>query len=713
MIDSTWPKQVIEDFGGEWDIVDQDDMPPDRSQKCVNCSFVPGSVFTRNGFSNTFSAGNTVYSMFHWLFGDASASGKSFLVWLEAAYGVRMADLSTASISNLFTVSGAFGAVFAPNGSRFFSAHYNTSGVGVDGGKVYGYNVGSDPLFVRPMLTTEVTLSAGAPSAGGKCTVGTRNIAFIMTTRNGYVGRPAPVNTSLVLQPTSVTTTAVNKQFLVTVTPATVWPTWSGTIQIIMTTTVDPSTYYFVPLSILAVPAGGALPVTFTVSISDDDLVIDAGFTDATQYFFLLTQDASGNAPFNPSALFNAGTRMAYVFRSSNYGQGLFISNPNKPQEINASKNLLYLPGQLEVTTGFYKDKTIYMVGPNWTYAVGDTGDVPSTWVAADCVDSSIGTTCPEGVSFDMARGIGWVGHVTGLYRFSGGRYDQMPVSYMNTQVWKRINWPGAISCLRIVDNAVLKTVFVAAPLTAFGTCNTNGTAVTWVSGDEFSPSWRSATTIIISGVSYTMAAGATKTALTLNSSAGVQSGAAFSVFPSYNTDLLAWNYTKGDSFTTIKFSRWYLIGVAPNAIAMVQNWDTKRQELWLGQATAATAPFYRHKNELNANVHRDGSVGIDSVYRTGLFGNNGDGGTKQHHGADFRVRGAGSLGVTAATLDGAQTANLTAITLSTEPGRETFRGMNLISERSYYTVSNDAIVDAYFSLSLLRHYFSPFTRIR
>ncbi|NBW07807.1 MAG: hypothetical protein EBR82_07250 [Caulobacteraceae bacterium] len=717
MIDSTWAKEEISDFGGEWRLIDQDDIPPERALRALNCSFIPGSVFVRNGFASAFNPNDIVNSMKHWLFGDASSSGKSYLIWHKQGYGVRLADLSAPSATDLYAVTGARGALFANAGAKFYAAHYNTSGVGVDGGNVYGNSIGADSLFARPMLTTEVTLTGGAPSAGGNCTEGTRKIGFIMTTRNGFTGRPAPTNTSLVLQATSVTTTSANKQFLVTVTPTTVWPAWAGSIQIIMTTTVDPATYYFVPGTVLGTPAGGGLAVSTTISISDDDLVIDAGVSDATKYFFLLTQDSSGVAPFNPSAVFNAGNRMAYVFRNSAYGQGMFISNPNQYQEISASRNLVYLPGQLQVTTGFYKDKVIYAIGDDWTYAVGDTGDDPSSWAAATCIDSSIGTMCPEGVSFDMARGIGWVAHTSGLYRFAGGAYDDMPASYMNSTIWNKINWTAAPYCLRVVDSNTINTVFVAAPMTATGRVSTVGTAVTWVDAgyqndnDDFSTAWVSGQAITINGVSYSISSVTSRTALVLTGSAGTQTNVAYSVAPTYNTELLTWNYTKGDSVDTIKFSRWPLQGLAPSAITMVNNYTNKRQELWVGLAAAGA--IYRQKQDNETNLYRDGSNPIDALYQSGLFANDGDGGTLQHHGADFRVRGSGTLNITASTLDGAQTATLSPITLATAPGREYFRGMRLISERAYYTISNANTLDAHFRLSLLRHYFTRYTMIR
>lgn len=710
MIDPTWGKEEVADFGGEWTLVDQDDLPPDRALKCLNSSFIPGSVFTRNGFDTIFDPSDIVNSMFHWLYGDSSSSGKSYLVWHKEGYGVRLADLASPTPTNLYAVTAAKGAVFANAGGKFYAAHYNTAGVGVDGGRVYGFGVGSDALFARPMLTTELTVSAAAPSAGGNCTQGTRNVAVIMTTRNGFTGRPSPSNTSLILQPTAVTTTATDKQFLLTMTPTTVWPSFAGTIQVIMTTTVDPATYYFVPQTILSVPAGGALAVSTTINISDDDLVVDAGFSDATKYFFLLTQDALNNAPFNPSALFNAGNRMAYVFRNSNYGQGLFISNPNQYQEISASRNLWYLPGQLEATTGFYKDKVIYVVGPNWTYAVGDTGDEPVNWAAADCVDSSIGSTCPEGVSFDMARGIGWVAHTSGLYRFAGGRYDSMPVSYMNTPLWKKINWGVAPYSLRVTDHNVLKTVFVAAPINASGYVSTNGTTVTWVSGDDFSPAWVAGQAIIINAVSYSIASMTSRDTAILSATAGVQTNVAYSVTPTRNTHILAWNYTKGDSVDKVKFSLWFIKAVAPSAITIVQNYTNKQQELWVGPGAAGA--IKRYKQDTDTNVFRDGSNGIDSLYWSGLFGDDGDGGTSQHHGADFRVKGVGTLAIGSSTLDGAQSATLSTITLGALPGREYFRGMRLISERIYYKIGTNA-VDSNFRLSLLRHYMSKYTLIR
>jgi hypothetical protein len=715
MKDKAWQELQIVDFKGSWSLIDQDDIPDDGARKALNVTFVPGQVQTRYGFGLSFTPACIITSMFHWLFGDDTTSGKSYLVWYKSGYGVQYADLSSPSATNAYAVTGAYGAVFAPAGGRFYAAHYNTSGVGADGGRVFGVSTGAEPLFVRPMLTSEVTVVPTLVSPGGAMTPGVRKVAFILTTKNGYAGRPSPVDISLTLQPATVTTTSANRQVLMTFTPTPTWPTYAASIQIIMTTTVDQATYYYVPGAVLAVPAGGALAVTYTLNISDDDLVASSAGFDPTDNFFFLTQDSSNVPPFKPSSVFLAGNRMAYVFRASQYGQGVFISNPNAYQQGSAQSNILYLPGQQEVTTGFYRGGSICLIGPNWTFSVGDTGGDPVTWPPAECIDSSIGTICPEGVSFDIARGIGWVAHTSGLYRFAGGRYDQMPVSYMNTYEWGRINWQ-AFYALRVVDDVVNKTVFTAAPLLSNGRVNTNGTAFTYVSGDEFCPAWKAGQTITINAVNYTIVS-SNRTAGVLNTTAGVQSNVAYSVTPTYNTHLMAWNYTGGDSASQVKFSMWFIKDYAPSAMAMVQNYSTKVQELWLGQSPAieANGAVWRYKNPRESTLYRDSTAALDSIYQTAYYPTYGEGGgVWQHHGVVARVKGSGNLALTAEGLDGTPgPISLLAIAASSAPGQEYDRWCRLISERASYSISNGATLDNWFELSLLRPQFSKFVRTR
>lgn len=63
----------------------------------------------------------------------------------------------------------------------------------------------------------------------------------------------------------------------------------------------------------------------------------------------------------------------------------------------------------------------------------------------------------------------------------------------------------------------------------ASGTVDTNGTAVTWVSGDLFHPTW-AGQSITINGVVYTIASAGGASTITLTASAGVQAGVAYSL---------------------------------------------------------------------------------------------------------------------------------------------------------------------------------------
>jgi len=70
----------------------------------------------------------------------------------------------------------------------------------------------------------------------------------------------------------------------------------------------------------------------------------------------------------------------------------------------------------------------------------------------------------------------------------------------------------------------------VANQNTFSGTVNTNGTAVTWVSGDKFSDRGMVGNPITINGVIYVIASVANSTSLAIGSSAGVQAGVAYSM---------------------------------------------------------------------------------------------------------------------------------------------------------------------------------------
>jgi hypothetical protein len=198
------------------------------------------------------------------------------------------------------------------------------------------------------------------------------------------------------------------------------------------------------------------------VSISDDDL---AGGVDAVAYQNLLTADVNGLAPFRPASIFPYSSRLAYVTRDGAGFPVVYFSDPDNYQQITANQHGVYLPGNLIVNTGRALRGVAYMFGPHWTYSTSDTGGTPTTWAKPQLVDGSIGTLSPNGVADNPAQGFLWVADESGLYLFEGGQYPSRPISYYQQPDWDRINWGGAPTAVKVIDNKSKKRVEVQAPI--------------------------------------------------------------------------------------------------------------------------------------------------------------------------------------------------------------------------------------------------------
>lgn len=85
-------------------------------------------------------------------------------------------------------------------------------------------------------------------------------------------------------------------------------------------------------------------------------------------------------------------------------------------------------------------------------------------------------------------------------------------------------DWPT--TTLRPANAVVVR--FTAGYPTYSGTVDTNGTTVTWKTGDKFSTSWPKNKTIIINDVVYRIASVTSDTVLVLTATAGNQTGVAF-----------------------------------------------------------------------------------------------------------------------------------------------------------------------------------------
>lgn len=85
--------------------------------------------------------------------------------------------------------------------------------------------------------------------------------------------------------------------------------------------------------------------------------------------------------------------------------------------------------------------------------------------------------------------------------------------------------WPT--TTLRPVNAVVVR--FTAGYATYAGVIDTSGTAVTWVSGDKFSTGWTAGKSIVINGVTYSVASVTSAEALVLTATAGTQNDVAYS----------------------------------------------------------------------------------------------------------------------------------------------------------------------------------------
>lgn len=445
----------ITEFNGANTLLDAYTVPASSGLASRNVRYQIGEALTRFGHSAvaTLSDG-AIVSMMNWRF-IAVGAATSVLAYYAPAVGVRTLNLTGFTIQTIAAQAGAAGCSFATDNQRLYMAFYNASGLGANAGQVYGWNIGTDPLFAPPVLFTPSI----SETASGFITQGLHRFGFLLTTRNGYITMACPSTGGLnSFSPVSFTSTG-GKNATINIPPTGTWPSYASSISIIMTTAVNLNQWYIVPGSTQNI--GGAIPANVTISISDADLA--ATGADATPYLSLLTSTAGG-PPFSLSMLFPCFSRMAYIGIDPAGFPTIWFSDPGNFQFITADQHAVYLDGREVPVTGTGLRSSAYIFTSNSTYSVEDNGDLPVTWASPQRVDGSIGTRAIKGVFANESAGFIWVGDVKGLYCFQGGMYPALPVSYYQTSDWKRINW-NAPAAFEVVDDTNNKRVMVKAAL--------------------------------------------------------------------------------------------------------------------------------------------------------------------------------------------------------------------------------------------------------
>ena len=587
-----------------------------------------------------------------------AGSQLSFILW-DTEENVTFTTYDSSSVAietrtlttRIATFSGFTGniykIIFTDTGSDGFAID---NIVGTPGAVGVVFNC--DKLFAPP-----ITYTPGAPTEplAGLITAGVHRLGYVIEHRSGFIGRPSP-DTGVgdpspeTFTPVSFTSAGLkNLSWVLNTT----WPATATKVHVIMSPASNPSLYVFVPGASADITGGTAQSVTIAWSIADDDL-LSLG-DDATDLLSLATQTVAGTGPILPSVIVPYGDRMSYVTTTvdsvDNTYSVVLVSDRTHYQRISLDQHMLQIPGQKDIVTAFVLNDAYYMAGPSWTYVTRDTGGPPVEWPAPLLVDGRRGTLSPLGVGISPAGTHAWVASTDGLYFFNGA-YADLPISYYNAPEWNRINW-NAAWCVKVVDDAVSKRVYVLAPLDA-------------------------------------------------------------AVTPSH---LLTWDYIRGLTAAKVSFSLDSLSGFSLGSMELVKNdlvgaitQAAGHSELWLG--SSASASILRRKTDSDTQPWRDQSSAIAFQYDLSLLPTNPNVRIIHHYGGFIRAYGAGSLSVTARHLDGSWSQALTAITLAATPGLRYQRMFHRPGEQVSYRFATSAL-DAHATISGLEYYWFPYSRQR
>lgn len=448
-------QRFVNDLRGEWSraITEpggsraQNTFLTNRASRALNVRFDNGRVIGRDGFLAGLETTGKVTAIYQWLAFDSFSVNK--VLTFENGE-LRIRDLIFPAVDTLEAIAGAYGAAFAEGGNRVYAATYTSNLAGASEVRIaYSQISGAatDKAFMGPMSTVP---TSSEPSSG-LCGAGTRRLAYVVTSRSGFRGKPSPYAGAVFSPITHVG--AADKTIRLSI--AATWPADAAYVSAVMTTIENLEAYYLVPSSEIAVTPGSPYTADIDISITDADLVLG---TILTETFSYLTQ-SGGVGPITPPNIRQWGNRLAY-----HSGYVTYVSDPDDYEAITADQHVIYLPGQREVVTSFKLRGVIYLLGPKWTYATVDNSDVPVTWESPYDVSLALGTTCIHGVEVSTQGDRAWVANEAGLWDFEGA-YKDVPVSYMNENWWKRINWFGARHQLRIVDDVVAQIVYVFVPL--------------------------------------------------------------------------------------------------------------------------------------------------------------------------------------------------------------------------------------------------------
>jgi len=685
---------------------------------------------TRRGSSQVVqlpTADGGVLSLFPWYFNNGGVQD-CYAVYYAPGVGAKAYSQQSASFVGLIAVTGAKYLSFATDGIRgYFGFGDATGRYSSTSGYIYNASTGnSDKLFAQPISNAVVTLTADMTVGSGVVTAGTRRIAFLYTTRNGYSGPICPFDsTTQLFSPILYTATDGAHGVLVNLDclsiPSYMSP--GGFAQVVMTTASNLAEYYAVPGAILPWPTSPG-NVGVVVNVSDGDLTSTG--TNVTQQQNVLASSLSGTPPFFPSAIFAYSSRMCYVTLDGAGFPVVYVSDPSAYQSLTAAYHGIYLEGKQIPVHGCSIGQVCYIATLSALYACSDNGGQPATWTPPQRVDGSVGVLTPSCLLSSGGRIL--LASEKGLFSYRGGAFPTLPLSFWQSPDWNRINW-GAPTQVGIVDDSLDRVIRVTAPLKVLVTNATNTNPIVITTGVQIGAAvqlyphlFQTGLSVTLSGVGGNTAANGTFTATVTGPNTftipaagnGVYSGGGVAVPNSPNAEM-SWNVSLGEQPGSLLYSLNGFSAYRQGASATIRNLATATDETWYAPAQSNPGGIIRRVLPSDAVIHQDvdlsgNPAGTSALYETGIVPAAQDTTTTVHdyHGCHLRVSGLGPLNLSAYGLDHLRSVVPAAIpvTLSGASGQEILCKFWLRSDQASLLLGTNSI-GAFMVLAFMRIYYT------
>lgn len=468
-----WASKEITNLRGMWSaLAGQRKGTPTRASYAANVRINPGALDSRPGTSAVLAASAQVTGIHNWISPSAN------LVILNSGGDVIRYEQSTDASTTLKSLGAGYYQSVADLDTRLFIAGYSSNGGGVEcfvhDGEV-DPSVHMDSAFGLPL--TGITSATATDGGAGLCTAGTHYLGIVFQNRTGFKTYPCPISAVSQFIPVSCTLSASGRTISFALEINT--PTDAGgnsALYVIMTRADNPNKYFWVPDVETSIPAETTgWTHTFSISISDEDLAQADSADDQFDVVAHRSIIGADKIPFKVPFVTAYGGRMVYgvsdPYNAALKAGTIMVSEIDDAQFVTFDRNNLAMPNGRAIAYAFTVGTTtdLYLTGDKWTARVTDNGDYPSTWARPVMISDSLGAPFPNCVCNRTAGNYAWVASEVGLFRFDGA-YTPLPITYLCSDIWKRINWTAAYA-IKVEDDVPAAKVYVSLPLDAATTC--------------------------------------------------------------------------------------------------------------------------------------------------------------------------------------------------------------------------------------------------